>query len=92
MKISEMNFDQLQDYALKQEEKITTLESDLTAKEAERVELDNLNKTLQKRNNELFLQVEQKVVGDPKDDPNGKKEDETETCEEWARKYILGGK
>lgn len=57
-KISEMTLEELQDYALTLEgEKAAGIEreKDLTGKIDE---LSGLNKTLQKRNNELFRQIE----------------------------------
>lgn len=91
MKISDMSLEQLQDYALKLEQNNVELKGINESKDNELKELTTLNKTLQKRNNELFMQVEQQGTepDEPKQEP---KQEPVKTCEEFARDYILGGK
>lgn len=90
MKISEMTLEQLQDYALAQDEKIKGLEDTIADKDKSIAEVNDLNKTLQKRNNDLLLKVEQKATTD-----DGKKEEpapvKIKTCEELASELIKGG-
>ena len=85
-KISEMTLEELQDYALDLESKQTTAaekESELTGKIAE---LTNTNLTLQKRNNTLFMQLEQQRVA-----PETPAEPEkTESCEDFAKRIAIG--
>lgn len=91
MKISEMTLEQLQDYALNLEQDNKNLKESALKKDDEIKELNVFNKTLQKRNNELFMQVEQQ--GNTPDE--GEKEKPpvpVKTCEEFAREYTLGGK
>lgn len=88
-KISEMTLEELQDHAVKQAEQITALSNEKKATEDKVAELQTLNTQLQKRNNELFLKVEQGT-----DIPGQKKKEEpvvVESCEEYAKKLILGG-
>lgn len=85
MKISEMSLDELRDYALKlEEEKTAATEREHTLTSSLN-EANELNKTLQKRNNELFLKVEQQITGagEPAQEPK-----QAETCEEFARNLL----
>ena len=90
MKISEMTLEQLQDHALK-------LESDLAASKdredglnAKISELTGLNLDLQKRNNALFIQVEQQAAP-PQENPPAPPAS-VESCEDFARNLIIGDK
>ena len=91
-KISEMSHDELQDYALKLEGDKANLENEVQSLKGEVEQTNNLNKQLQKRNNDLFIQVEQGTPG--KQDKKEKEEEEQQvpSCEEFAKNYILGGK
>ena len=88
-KISEMTHEELQDYALLLEGEKTTLTDENNALKGKNEELTGYNQALQKRNQELFLKVEQQVTPDP---ATPKEEPKTETCEDFARKLINGGK
>ena len=82
-KISEMTQDELKDYALSLEADLQAEKDANAAKQAELDEANNLNKVLQKRNNDLFLKVEQQATP-----PEGGKEAEPEpvqTCEDFAK-------
>lgn len=89
MKISEMSLEELQDYALKLEGEKKDLTDKLSEKDSSLNELQELNKSLQKRNNDLFLKVEQQTTSP---EPVEQKEEKTETCEEFAQKLVNGGK
>lgn len=92
MKISEMNEDQLRDYALKLEEENQAFIEREKGLNEEIGELTDLNKQLQKRNNDLFMKVEQQgTAGDPNDYKNPPEPEKTETCEEFAKRLIEGG-
>ncbi len=91
MKISEMTLEQLQDYALTLESDKQALNDEKAVLTAKNQELTEYNQTLQKRNQELFLKVEQQITDDPTTPPV-KEEPKTETCEDFARKLINGGK
>ena len=87
MKISEMSLEDLQVYAV-------DLESKLAAKDQREQELVNevnefteLNKTLQIRNNELLLKIDQQPAGG---DPTPEPPKNIESCEDFARKLIKG--
>lgn len=92
MKISEMTLEQLQDYALKLEQDNAQAKSDIEKVKAEVNELTGFNKALQKRNNELFMQVEQQGSNTPDEGEKDKPPVPVKTCEEFAREYVLGGK
>ena len=62
MKISEMTLEQLQDYAVQLENDKTVTEQAIKDKDSEIQTLKDLNLGLQKRNKELFLQVEQQAT------------------------------
>ena len=57
-----MTEDQVRDYALKLEEEKTATEQKLAEKDTLLHDLRELNTALQKRNNDLFLKVEQQVT------------------------------
>lgn len=80
-KISEMTLEELQDYALDLEGKNKTLKEEKDVEVQKVSELTELNKSLQKRNNELFMKVEQQGSNE---DPGKKKEDEVQSCEDFA--------
>ena len=92
MKISEMTEDQVRDYALKLEGEKQAW-SDKEKEYIEQInEVNGLNKALQKRNNDLFIQVEQQGATDTGTPAKEKEEESTETCEDFARRLIEGGK
>lgn len=91
MKISDMTFEELQDYALQLEEKNVGLETTNAALKAEKEELMGINLTLQKRNNDLFMRVEQSGSVTPAASPENEPETKTENCEDFARKLVEGG-
>ena len=88
MNISEMTLEQLQDFAVKQQEELNKFKDQEGTLNAKISELTDLNTALQKRNNDLFLKVEQGVM------PPAEKQQEqqTETCEDFARNLILRSK
>lgn len=88
-KISEMTLEELQDYALALESDKQTLTDEKHELTAKNEELTGYNQALQKRNNELFLKVEQQITGPDTPDP---KEEKTESCEDFAKNLIMGGK
>lgn len=88
-KISEMTLEELQDYALSLETERNGLNEQITGLNTQIQDLNAVNLALQKRNNDLFMRVEQ-----GKQDDGGKdKEPETppKTCEQFAKDLILGG-
>lgn len=87
--ISEMTLEELQDYAVNLSEENTVLKADKEKLITEMAEVEGLNKALQKRNNDLFMKVEQSVVEKPVD---GGQEKPVESCEDFARNLILGEK
>lgn len=86
-KISEMNEDELRDYALAKEQENAALLEEKTALIGKNTQLDELNKQLQMRNNALFLQVEQQQTPTEEKPPEQKP---VQSCEDFARKLILG--
>ena len=82
-----MNLEQLQDYALSLEQEQASSKERESALQTQITELTDLNKALQKRNNSLFMKVEQ----GPNPDIEQPKEKTIESCEDFARKLILGG-
>lgn len=60
-----MSLEELQDYAIKLEETVATNKQELEKSQAENLELTSLNKALQKRNNDLFMKVEQQPINEP---------------------------
>lgn len=92
-KISEMTLEELQDHALGLTEKNQALQNQVNQSGIQIQELQDLNKTLQKRNNELLVKVEQQVNPDDPDDKTKEKENpQVESCEDFAKRLILGGK
>lgn len=90
-KIGEMTLEELQDYALQLEDNNQTLTAENGALTTKNSELTEYNQALQKRNNELFLKVEQQVTGKG-EEPKPDEPKQAETCEDFARKLISGGK
>ena len=91
MKISEMTEDQVRDYALKlEQEKQEYIERE-KQHEKDMSEMVVLNKQLQKRNNDLFMQVEQQNGVDDHKDPTPPKEEKVESCEDFAKRLLNGG-
>ena len=88
MKISEMTLEELQDYAMQQEERITGLESENNQLRTEKSELSGLNLSLQRRNNDLFMRVEQSGNITPTAEPQPQT---TENCEDFAKRFVEGG-
>lgn len=89
MNISEMTLEQLQDFALQQQEQITTLQGENATLSGKLGELTELNTALQKRNNDLFMKVEQTVAPTPE---KPVPQTPTETCEDFARNLIKRSK
>ena len=84
-KISEMTEDELRDYALELENTNKTLTEERDKVKGDYEELTTLNKALQKRNNDLFLKVEQQHTDtDKKDEQEGNAD--PETCEDYGVK------
>lgn len=90
MNISEMTLEQLQDFALQQQEQISTLKGENATLTGKIGELAELNTALQKRNNDLFMRVEQQVT--PTGDTPAETPTPTETCEDFARNLIKRSK
>lgn len=90
-KISEMTEDEVRDYALKLESEKATFAEKEKEYQTANAELDSMNKALQRRNNELFLQVEQNVTAGKSDEKEKEPEKEkTESCEDFARRLLEG--
>lgn len=75
-----MSLEELQDYAVKLEESNSALTDQVTNLTQDKTELQDLNKTLQRRNNELFLKVEQQHIQPPTE----AEPEPVQTCEELA--------
>ena len=89
-KISEMSLEELQDHAVKLESNNKSLTDQLTAKDNEIAQLNEDNKLLQRRNNALFLQVEQ---GTQERAPEQEQPPQAvESCEDFAQKLINNGR
>ena len=78
-----MTPEQLQDYAVSLEEQLATKNQELEKVNTSVQELTDLNKALQKRNNDLFMKVEQQPVNEPQQPAEQPKP--VQTCEEVAR-------
>lgn len=87
MKISEMTLEELQDYAVQQDAKITELTTQLNDSTTTITDLQSLNTALQKRNNALFLQVEQQTsqVSQPGQEGAQEPAKTPDTCEQFAQ-------
>lgn len=82
-----MTLEQLQDYALELKNTVATKDEELKAKDTNISELQDLNKTLQQRNNELFRRVEQQgMPGVPKDQEG--EQNSPQTCEDFAKNNV----
>lgn len=88
-KISEMTLEELQDYALSLEEEKTKQAEEVTNMTQKITELTDLNHTLQKRNNDLFMKVDQQRQNPTKDQPGSADEPDTMTCEDLAKKLFI---
>ena len=64
-KISEMTLEELQDYAVELENDKATKDQAIADRDNKIAELTGLNTTLQKRNNDLFMKVEQQGYVEP---------------------------
>lgn len=87
-KISEMSLEEVQDYAVQLEQRVEEGKQREHDLEEQITELGTLNRNLQKRNSDLFMQIEQKPAGDPA--PTEKEPVTVESCEDFARKLIKG--
>lgn len=85
-KVSEMTLEELQDYTLALESQKQALADELTTEQAKTLELQELNKALQKRNNDLFMKVEQQPVPQS---PAEQPDEHVQTCEEFAQSNLL---
>ena len=85
-KISEMELDELRDYAIALENDKTELTTKLSESATEKAELLTLNTQLQKRNHELFLKVEQQVLGLPAEEPG--EPEPVQSCEELGANLV----
>lgn len=90
MNISEMTLEQLQDLALKQQEQINGLQNKEAQLTGKITELTELNTILQKRNNDLFMRVEQGVQPTP--EAPKQEEAAAESCEDFAKNLVLNNK
>ena len=90
MNISEMTLEQLQDLALKQQEQINGLQNKEAQLTGKITELTELNTTLQKRNNDLFMRLEQGVQPTPESPKQEKPA--AESCEDFAKNLVLNNK
>lgn len=91
-KISEMTIEELQDYALARDQENASLKDENKKLVDQNVELTDWNKALQRRNNDLFMQVEQQSSLPENAPQNGGQPEEIESCEDFARNLILGEK
>ena len=87
MEINEMTLEQLQDFALEQKTTLNSKDEELKAKDTAIAELQELNKTLQQRNNELFRRVEQQGTPGHLKDQEGPQND-LQTCEDFAKNNV----
>lgn len=87
MEISKMTLEELQDYALSLEQDKQTLTEQNTTLTKENNELNTVNRALQKRNNDLFMRVEQSIKPpvEPATDPK-----KVVSCEEFAKNLFKG--
>lgn len=85
--ISEMTHEQLQDYALQLENDKKDLEDKVAKQEDSITELNTLNKSLQKRNNDLFMKVEQQYQTNSQE-ASEQGTEQVETCEQFAQNLI----
>ena len=77
-----MTEDQVRDYALKLEEEKQAREEELAQAKIREQDLRDLNTALQKRNNDLFLKVEQQIVPGPEEKAQPTP---TVTCDDMAK-------
>ena len=81
-----MTLEEVQDYALILEDQLQAKTDELTTEQARTLELQELNKALQKRNNDLFMKVEQQPI--PQTTPVEQPGTPVKTCEEFAQDLI----
>lgn len=86
-KISEMNEDELRDYALQLENDKAEMSNQIEEITNKQNELQELNTQLQKRNHALFLKVEQQVLGLPNEEGAPTP---SQTCEDLGMKLGQG--
>lgn len=86
-KISEMSLEELQDYALKLEEQQTADADKITELTNKNTELVGFNQSLQRRNNDLLMKVEQQH-NEP--EPAAPGQITIESCEDFARRIAKG--
>lgn len=84
-KISEMSLDELRDHALLLESEKASLFSDLEAAKTENAEMRETNLLLQKRNNELFMRVEQSATVPVTTSADPEEKEESESLEDFAK-------
>lgn len=87
MEISKMTLEELQDYALTLEQEKQTLTEQNTSLTNENNELNTINRALQKRNNDLFMRVEQTIKQPVQPSTEPKK---VVSCEDFAKTLIKG--
>ena len=86
--ISEMTLDELRDHALNQAQQLAAARERENTIKNEIKELNDLNKSLQTRNNSLFSKLEQQTSA-----PEDNKQPEpaaVESCESFAAKFARG--
>lgn len=88
MKISEMTEEQVRDYALSLEQEKASTAQVMAEKDKTINELKDLTIGLQKRNNALFLQVEQQKSVTPTEDNEEEQADEVKGEEDYAREHF----
>lgn len=87
MKISEMTEEQVRDYALSLEQEKASTAQVMAEKDKTINELKDLNLGLQKRNNALFLQVEQQREVTPTEEKESEQE-VVKSEEDYAREHF----
>ena len=77
-----MTQEELQDYAVDLQQQLASKVQELEQSNKDKAELHDLNKVLQKRNNDLFMKVQQQPTTEPEpaDEPVS-----VPTCEEVAK-------
>lgn len=91
-KISEMTLEELQDYAVQLKGENKTLTDSIAEKDKQIDEVNGYNRQLQARNNSLFMQLEQQNNAGDNEENQEQEQEKTESCEDFARRLINGGK
>ena len=78
-----MSLEELQDYALSLEQQVSSKDEELIKVNSSLAEVNDLNRQLQKRNNELFMRVEQQPT--PQATPVVEPDTPSVSCEEMAQ-------